>query len=157
MKTLQERFDAKVGKTATCWLWNGYRSKNGYGRIGLGGRAAGVDWAHRVSYRLHVAPIPDGIVVCHRCDVRACVNPAHLFLGTAADNVADMHSKGRARGNTKVLGSGNPKAKLAEGDVLEIRRLASAGHDVDALAKRYSVRPGTVKEILSRRRWTHLP
>lgn len=66
----------------------------GYGVIYFNGRQT---YTHRVSYELHVGPIPDGLFILHRCDVPACVNPDHLFVGSAADNVADMMAKGRHR------------------------------------------------------------
>lgn len=75
--------------------------------------------AHRLSWRVHFGPLPDGKFVCHRCDVRLCVNPAHLFLGTHAENMADMAAKGRAFVRRGVT---NPSAKLSEADVLAIRQ-----------------------------------
>lgn len=79
-----------------CWLWTGGLHGNGkssgYGSFGLGGKPVK---AHRASFMLLKGPIPKGMSVCHKCDVRSCVNPDHLFLGTQRDNVLDMHKKGR--------------------------------------------------------------
>lgn len=88
------RFWAKVAVGGTdCWLWTGCIDAFGYGRM----NALGEDRAHRVAYRLFVTDIPKGLHVLHKCDVRKCVNPTHLFLGTQADNNRDMFSKGRDR------------------------------------------------------------
>lgn len=89
-----ERLLKKTDKTSGCWLWRGASVPRGYGVIYFNGRQT---YTHRVSYELHVGPIPDGLFVLHRCDVPACVNPDHLFIGSAADNVADMMAKGRHR------------------------------------------------------------
>lgn len=93
-----ERFFKHVSKTDTCWLWMGAKRGGGYGEFRIGSYKDGTRKmvvAHRFSWELHNGAIPKEMQVCHNCDVRNCVNPDHLFLGTQVDNMQDMHSKGR--------------------------------------------------------------
>lgn len=100
-----------------CWLWTGTLFSSGYGRVKRGG----IHYrAHRDSYETYKGPIPDGMLVCHKCDVRSCVNPDHLFLGTPKDNMVDMVIKGRAK-IPETAGEHNGRAKLTWSQVVAIR------------------------------------
>lgn len=99
--TLAERFEGKYMPVpeAGCWIWMACLDGAGYGRIGVGSKRDGTKralQASRASWMIHRGPIPKGLHVCHTCDVPACVNPDHLFLGTNKDNADDMVRKGRA-------------------------------------------------------------
>lgn len=130
----------RIGSRLDCWPWTGTKTDKGYGQLKLDGRAIG---AHRISWALHRSPIPDGLQVLHRCDNPSCVNPAHLFLGTPADNMADMVAKGRQK----------PKAKLTAAQVVAIRgdkRLQKH------IAADYGVTLAAISHIKTGRRWPRL-
>jgi hypothetical protein len=146
-----ERFWSKVNKTESCWLWIGTILSHGYGQISLGhpSTPGSKRWrAHRFSWELHNGPVPDGLVVCHRCDVPACVNPEHLFLATQKVNVHDAIHKGR-RNSFGVQ-------KLNEDDVSVIRQQASRGILQKDIAKAFGVARNTVSQIVARKTWGHL-
>lgn len=151
LRPAEERFWKYVNKTDGCWFWTGFLNMNGYGRIARGGKANGMEAAHRFSYRLHKGD-PGRLVVMHECDNPACVNPDHLVLGTQKENVADMIAKGR--GNWRCpAGEGNPNSKLTEVIVREIRSSSEAGKDI---AKRLGVSTTTVSDVRRRRLWQHV-
>jgi hypothetical protein len=120
-----------------CWLWSGCKDRDGYGAIADAGKTLG---AHRVSYEMHHRPLPPGSVVMHSCDTPACVNPAHLSLGTKRTNAADMTSKGRRA------------SKLTRVQALAIRARA-AGESLGQLAAAFGVSESTVRSIVSGRSW----
>lgn len=93
-KSTLERFEAKVEiiTESGCWIWIGGTRSDGYGQLSISGKTK---VAHRVAYELYVGEIPEGMNVCHTCDVKSCVNPNHLFLGTQSDNMYDCVNKGR--------------------------------------------------------------
>jgi hypothetical protein len=153
---LADRFWEKVLTGDGCWEWTGARLKSG-GYGAMSSRHGGpVLRAHRVSWELHNGPIPDGLHVCHACDNPPCVNPAHLFLGTARDNVGDMVQKGRARGGPP-RGARHPLARLDDASVLAIRSAyASGGASLGGLARTHGVSKKTILNVVHRRIWTHL-
>lgn len=147
IRTLVDRFNEKVQRTDTCWLWLGHIQKNGYGQIHANGGAA---WAHRVSYELHVGPIPAGMLVCHSCDNRRCVNPAHFFLGTIADNARDAMMKQRV-----AVGDRNRHARLSSSDVASIMQMAGNGIDKPTLMQRFGISRSHLNAILRGVFWSN--
>lgn len=138
-----------------CWLWDGHTHSNGYGQFSLGhSKSAKKMGAHRASYLLHRGEIPGGMQVCHRCDVKCCVNPAHLFLGSGADNMRDAVRKGRMRGSENVpRGERNHKSKLSEASVREIR---ASREPAIVLAQRYGVSKVSLWKVRTWRMWKEI-
>ena len=146
----EERFWQSVDKQSAedCWLWTAATNGVGYGKLHVDGRLV---YVHRFSYELHHGPIPGDLYVCHSCDVAGCVNPAHLWLGTNADNLADMAAKRRSN-----HGARSPHAKLTTSQVREIRRLASTGKHTHAeLGVQFNVTQSNVSKIIRRQTWRH--
>lgn len=187
--TIDEYYWAKINKEGPkpehvpelggCWLWTGALYRLGYGHAYLLGKQ---QLAHRIAWILAFGEIPQGMLVCHRCDVRNCVNPEHLFLGTHKDNTRDMLRKGRApkaettwaRQHPELLPRGddswarkNPDL-VAKGDTHVGTKVPDAalptifarraeGESHKAIAKDYGVAPATISHILNRRtrKWFH--
>ena len=134
------------GMTTRCHLWTGkLLPKSGYGRMTVLVKSRR---AHRLAWLIKHGNIPDGLDVCHMCDVRHCVNIDHLFLGTVADNNADKVRKKR-----HTFGIAHPSAKLTDADVVEIISLRKAGHGMRPLADLFGVNSGTICHIVHGQRW----
>lgn len=123
-----------------CWMWKGPKHTKGYGRLRIGSKKTG-KWArvHRLMFEECVGPIGEGLMVCHRCDRPGCVNPAHLFLGTQTDNMADKVLKGRA--SKKI------RREYAEDIRAQFRDLTAR------LAAKYGVGEPTIRLIASGKAW----
>ena len=165
--SLEERFWNFVNKTDGCWLWTGTLNGAGYGTIGLGRKDAGKGFAHRVSWEIHRGQIPKGLLVCHTCDCKICVNPAHLFLGTYQDNVDDMIRKNRSpRGDTWLTparvefqpkGDTHGMAKLTEAQVLTIlRRFFIQRETKTKIAFDFGVSRAAIRNIVNGKNWKHI-
>ena len=145
--SLADRFWSKVQRSDDCWLWTGTKPR-GYGMLRVGRR---MRLAHRISWEIHRGQIPEGLDICHVCDVPACVRPDHLFLGTAKDNSDDARAKGRWR-PFSIRGESHHNAKLSDAQVEEVRRIRSArSESIAALARRLGVATSTIKRICNGR------
>jgi len=175
----EERLWLRVEKGASCWLWSGKVDRSGYGSLWVRG---GKVQAHRFSWFLAKGPVPSGLCVLHSCDFPACVNPAHLFLGTRGDNNRDRARKGRsakgdkhysrrephrlARGDQNgsrtrpeslERGSGRYCAKMTEDSVQEVReRYARGEGSLKKLSEEYGVNQTTLHRALMGKTWAHV-
>lgn len=151
MKSSVSSFWLNVKKTETCWLWQKSLA-NGYGQFQVNKKP----WlTHRLSWVLHFGDIPNGLWVLHRCDVRNCVNPKHLFLGTSRDNVLDAMKKNRHSLPPQGFGEKSSHHKLTISMVRQIRHLLADGVHQRKIAVRYGVCQGTVAHISTGRNWRH--
>lgn len=150
--TLEQRFWSKVripDDQDACWLWAAGFDRKGYGTFWVDGRDVG---AHRVAWELTNGAIPDGLWVLHGCDNPACVNPAHLWLGTSDDNVQDRNQKGRT-----AAGESNARHKLNEEEVLAIRMNYRGGKSITELADEHCMSYCAIYMIVNYLSWRHLP
>lgn len=146
---VRKRFMQNVVKLKSgCWAWTGNRSTAGYGLVGIRDRLIG---AHRVAWALFRGAIPKGLYVCHKCDNPSCVNPAHLFPGTARQNTADAINK-----NRMLRGEKNGQHKLKTNQVIDIRKRHAIGERVKELAEEFGVWPAAISRIVKRTRWAHV-
>lgn len=149
-KPISERFAALYlpEPNSGCWLWEGSLNGQGYGLIWTNDHGGRADRAHRVSVRLSGRVIEEGQVVRHSCDNPACVNPAHLLVGSASENVRDRIIRGRS-----AVGEKNARAKLTDDAVLAIRRDLPTTRDA---ARKYGVSRDAVISAKSRKTWSHI-
>lgn len=145
-----DRFYSRINVTASCWLWKGGKDKSGYGSFFGAVGDTKFERAHRFSYAYFKGPIPKGMHVCHKCDIPGCVNPDHLFLGTAMDNIHDMMAKGR---RVLVVGEEHHHTILTNDQVREIM-LDPRPHTV--LAHEYGVNRHIISNIKLKRNWKHI-
>lgn len=150
-------FWTRMQKPVGCWLFDGAKEINGYGYVKnpLGDKPKYLT-AHRLAWILKNGAVPEGKLVLHTCDVRACCNPDHLFLGTHADNTVDKIHKGRQG----TSGESNIHSKLTADKVRDIRRLFvridSKKSNLKALSKQFGVNTGSIRAIVLRKTWKHL-
>ena len=154
----EEAFWKKVSKGPDCWEWNGKRNYAGYGILTRHGRGIR---AHRFSWVLAFGKLKPSACVLHRCDNRACVNPAHLFVGTQADNMADMVAKGRSNLGPRHGSHTQPEkfrryAKLTAHAIPLIRQRLAAGEPVASVARDHGVSPWTIYDVAEGRTWRHV-
>jgi len=146
-KKLRERSET----AGDCILWSGAKFRKGYGALTIGGATYS---AHRLSWAIHNRSVPgEGMHVMHSCDVRHCINPAHLSLGTAADNLADAKSKGRTG---RAKGSSSVRAKWNEQQVLQAAHMHAEGFSWGRIGQEFGVHASTVSAAVSGRQWPHL-
>lgn len=148
---IYEKFDEYTTPVTEsgCIIWLKAISKKGYGRATFNGRVVP---AHRVSYILSEGEIPDGMIVCHSCDIPSCVNPNHLFLGTHKDNAQDAIKKGRHTCQNRE-GKEWPTAKLKDWQALEI---INSNESTGVLAEKYGLCARSIRRIKTGLTWKHL-
>lgn len=153
--SMEDRFWRFVvkGDESECWEWTGSLNNKGYGKIGENAPSRKTMLAHRASYVLHNGEIPNGFVVCHRCDNPKCVNPSHLFIGTNIDNVADMIAKGRDYRGEPRKGELHPGAKITADIVRSIR---NDDRPLSVIGKEYNITKGHVSNIKRGKVWKHI-
>jgi hypothetical protein len=147
--TTKNRFDKKYKKTTRgCWEWQ-HGTRRGYGAFSIDGKNRA---AHRVSYMIYNGEIPEGLYVCHTCDNKSCVNPQHLFVGTAQENMEDASKKKRMRTN-RQFGETNLMSKLTRQQISEIRKGYKNGTKQVTLADLYGVGQWQISKIINHVQW----
>ena len=152
--TLRERLLMKIhvesgDEENSCWEWHGAINMHGYGFLSVNNYPAA---AHRIAYQEFIGPIPENMFVCHKCDNRKCINPAHLFLGTTQENTQDMVKKGR-----NVRGADQYKSILTESDVVRIKKLIRKGLLTnDQIGEKFGVSGWAISRIKCGKNWKHV-
>lgn len=168
MRTIKERLSARTIKSDGCWLWTGAVGSHGYGVIGTGPHTTST--THRMAYILQNGPIPNGMMVLHKCDNRRCVNPSHLYIGTAKDNARDLWERGspvaqiqknitedveakRVASLPRGASHSRPLAKLEES---EVAKILESTDSQKAIATRFGVSQQLISKIKQRQYWRHV-
>lgn len=159
-RPVADRFFEKINKVESgCWEWSGAIGSHGYGNFAIGSERSSrkTEYAHRAAWLIIHGPIPDGMVVCHRCDNKRCVNPEHLFIGTQHENVRDCIIKGRANyrsgPNPKIQGVRHPNARLSEE---QVKAIFSDMRPYSKIASDLGVSVSTVHNIKTHKGWNHV-
>lgn len=148
-------FWSKVRKTDGCWLWTSSTTPFGHGLFTHRSQRPKTQRAHRVAWELTRGPIPAGILVCHHCDVPACVNPDHMFLGTMKDNAQDAARKGRLaqqKNKAKYVAAARLRSKLTAEQVAAIR-VELSGRNGASVGRKYGVSKGVISAIRTGKTW----
>lgn len=183
VQSVADRFWSKVDKSGgpdACWMWKCGKNKKGYGSFWADGEM----WtSHRFSFYLANGAVPAGMCVCHACDVRSCVNPSHLWIGTNADNTRDRDIKGRqvspkgdahwARRNPEMIvrgdrhysklhpekvrrGTNSGNARLTDDDIRSIRERYQGGESQSSIAETFGMSQVNISHVVLGRTWSHV-
>jgi hypothetical protein len=150
MNDIEKRFWSKVEirTRQECWLWRAGKDKDGYGTFWI---LPQNQRAHRFAYETQFGPVDKNLFILHKCDNPSCVNPSHLFVGDAKDNIFDMMTKNRQNKGEQIKSS-----KLVANQVKEIKVWLSQGYSSGFLAKKFKVHKSTIKDIKAKRTWVHV-
>lgn len=149
--TIKQRFDSKyIVNENDCWIWQDtLKTTFGYGILRVNGKSIR---ATHISLHLHKGiTVPTGHCVCHICDVKSCVNPDHLFVGTQKDNMSDMAQKKRS-----LIGERNPNAKLNSTMVSLIREASKEGFSIASISRYFKIGAATIGKIARHKNWIHV-
>jgi hypothetical protein len=160
-RTLQDRLFDRIKIVGDCWVWQGAKTKQGYGRLSYRAKYSQPVYAHRAMYEDVHGPVPADMEVCHSCDNPACINPAHLWVGTHKENIQDAIRKGRhyfrkGRPPGGPHGSASHRAVLTVDQVREIRKLRGAGLRPIEIAQRLDQPYQRVYAVISGQSWKHV-
>lgn len=147
-RTLEVRMSNYLVDENGCWMWQGKTKTGDYGTLSINHKTTMV---HRLSYEMHKGEIPEGLMVCHKCNVKLCINPDHLYVGTHNDNMRDMAD------SDVMKGEANPKSILTQSQVVEIKQMIKDRKVVyRKIAETYGVSRQAIKDIASGRTWSWL-
>jgi hypothetical protein len=144
------RFKSKIILTDNCWIWSASKTTTGYGKFSIVNNGTHLNvFAHRVSFLIAYGPFNEKLFVCHKCDNPPCVNPEHLFLGTAKNNVHDMIEKNRQARGLRAVGHHKINPEIAK----EIRFLRSQGWTYKELCQKFNLCKSTISYIINNKIW----